>query len=707
MALCFDEFVYVSMLTLGTTLAIFLMLGISSLALFWAKRLDLPHTVLLVLIGIGLGFLSLLPTFSFLGEFNLTPELLFYLLLPTLIFESAYHMNIRKLVADSGAVMSLAIGSFLISTALITGLLHFALLLIGIDTPFSITLLFGALISATDPVAVLALFKEYGVPRRLSLIFEGESLFNDATAVALFLITLEMINQGGITVISSLTGLLSFGSMLLFGVLFGLLVGGVFTYLVGAARESEVASITLTVVLAHITFIMAEVISHTQFGSFSIHISPIISTTVASLLMGNYGRTKLNPHAESFVSHLWEQFAFMANSLIFILIGVMMVQPLFLDQTVLLAIIITVLIVALARALSVYPVLTVYNLFQAPNRTIPNAWQHLLAWGSLRGALAATMVFLIPDDLSVTGWELAISPKDFLLAITIGCIAATLFIKATTIRKLVRRFRLDNLTPVEEIEYQEARALIHHQVTDQLTKYEERGYISGEIARELQTEHAAAFTHACEQVTSLSQERRSDLAFRVLRIFAIGIEKRHLKMLYDHNEVSESVFRRIQGKLRLQLEAIESGDLSPDVTIHADSRDIFDRFFRMLRRLFRQDDFKYSFADRYMYYRAQSIISRKVTKELIELEQVSNTIFTAEAVTHVHSLYTSFRENSERKLHDLSSEKPALARQLAQSLAKHGVHTIEESVLEDLYRKELVTPKLYILLKEELRVTDI
>jgi CPA1 family monovalent cation:H+ antiporter len=253
------------MLTLGTTLAIFLMLGISSLALFWAKRLNLPHTVLLVLIGIGLGFLALLPNFSFLSEFHLTPELLFYLLLPTLIFESAYHMNVRKLVADSSAVLLLAIGSFLISTILITALLHFALLLIGITIPFGITLLFGALISATDPVAVLALFKEYGVPRRLSLIFEGESLFNDATAVALFLITLEVINSGGITVLSSLEGLLSFTSMLVFGVLFGLLVGGIFTYLVGVARESEVASITLTIVLAHITFIMAEVISHTVF----------------------------------------------------------------------------------------------------------------------------------------------------------------------------------------------------------------------------------------------------------------------------------------------------------------------------------------------------------------------------------------------------------------------------------------------------------
>lgn len=694
------------MLTLGTTLAIFLMLGISSLSLFWAKRLDLPHTVLLVFIGIGLGFLALVPHFSFLGEFHLTPELLFYLLLPTLIFESAYHMNARKLVADSSVVLMLAIGGFLVSALLITTLLHFALLLIGINIPFGITLLFGALISATDPVAVLTLFKEYGVPRRLSLIFEGESLFNDATAVALFLITLEAINNGGISVVNSLEGLLSFTSMLVFGVIFGLLVGGIFTYLVGTARESEVASITLTIVLAHITFILAEVISNIEvFGLFNIHISPIISTTIASLLMGSYGRTKLNPHAESFVSNLWEQFAFMANSLIFILIGVMMVQPLFLNATVILAIVITVLVVALARALSIYPIVSLYNLFQDPRRIIPLAWQHLLAWGSLRGALAVTMVFLIPDDLSVPGWNLVITPKEFLLAITIGCIAATLFIKATTIKRMIRHFKLDSFTPVEEVEYQEARALIHHQVIDQLVTYEKRGYIDSRIAENLYAEHSLAFKRACEQVNALSTESRDNLAFRVLRIYAIGIEKRHLKMLYDHNEVTESVFRRIQGKLRLQLEAIEDGNLSPDVTIHADSRDIFERLSHMLKTLFGKDEGKYSFAERYMYYRAQSIISRKVIKELTVLEQVSKTIFTHDAVKHVHELYTSFRENSEQKLKNLSADNVKQAEDLAKSLAKHGVHTIEEAVLEDIYRKELITPKLYITLKDELKVS--
>lgn len=691
------------MLTLGTTLAIFLMLGISSFGLFIAKRFNFPHTVLLVLIGIVLGAFSLIPGFSFLNEFKLTPELLFYLLLPTLIFESAYHMNVRRLIADSNIVFLLSIGSFLLSTIIITILLHYALLSIGLAIPLGITLLFGALISATDPVAVLALFKEYGAPKRLSLIFEGESLFNDATAVALFLITLEVLRHGELTFLTSVSGVVSFISMLVLGIIFGLLIGGLFAYLVGAARDSKVASITLTIILAHITFIMAEVISDLHlFGGVTLPISPIISTTVASLVMGNYGRARINPEAESIISSIWELFAFMANSLIFLLIGILIFKTPLFEPTIIVAIIITIIVVALSRAMSIYPIVKIYNFSNDKNKHLPKSWQHLLAWGSLRGALAVTMVLLIPDSFSVPGWELAISPKEFLLAITIGCIAATLFIKATTIRWFVNYFKLNQLTPIEEIEYQEARALMHHKVSEQVEKYRERGYIDGKIAEDLLMEHSLAYHHACKQVNALSTKRRDDLAFRVLRIYAIGIEKRQLKVLLDHGEITESVYRRIQGKLKLQLEAIEDGDLTPDVTIHADGRDIIEHFFGFLTAPLSKVDER-SFHELYMYYRAQAIISRKVIKELDLLEHASANIFTPAAVSHVNKLYSTFKENSEKKLENISNTNPEAATKIAYSLAESSVRTIENNVIDDIFQKELITQKLFISLKEEAR----
>lgn len=689
------------MLTANAVLAVFVMLGISSLAIFWAKKVRLPHTVFLVVIGLLLGLIAQFPAFSFFSEFTLTPELLFYLLLPTLIFESAYNINARRMVEDMPSILILSIISLVVSTVLIGAGLYYLLAFFGFAVPFIFTLLFGALISATDPVAVLALFKEYGAPRRLSLIFEGESLFNDATAVALFFVLLEVAQFGYHGFDTVLEGVVSFTSMMVGGVIFGVIVGGIFAKLVGLARENEIASITLTIVLAHVTFILAEVLSHHMvWGGFHFSLSPIIATTVAALLMGNYGRSKIHPKAEEFVENLWSQLAFMSNSLIFILIGVLFVSVPKLEPLMIGVVAITILLVAIARAISIYPVLGVFNAVSKPDKKIPMAWQHLLSWGSLRGALAVTMVLLIPDDLSFAGWNIATSPKELLLAITVGCIFATLFIKATTIQKFMKILKLDTLTDIEKVEAEEAKALVHLEAEKRIKRYEERGYIEKTVADSLCADHKKKYNEACRDLASTDTK---NLSLRVLRMFAIGIEKKHLKELYQHNEVNEPVFKRLTGKLQLQLEAIEAGDLAPNMSIHSDGKDVFELMANALRKLMRPETEEQKIENLYMYYRAQTIISRKVLKELEKIDKLSaEHIFTAEALNHVLELYTNFKTQSEKKMNDVADKNPAVYKKLSYKLAEHGVHKIEEKVLHELYERQLITPKLYIALKEEL-----
>ncbi len=689
------------MLTANAVLAIFAMLGISSLAIFWAKRVRLPHTVFLVIIGLILGLLAQFPAFSFFSEFTLTPQLLFYLLLPTLIFESAYNINARRMVEDMPSILILSVISLVVSTVLIGAGLYYLLAFLGFTVPFIFTLLFGALISATDPVAVLALFKEYGAPRRLSLIFEGESLFNDATSVALFLVLLQVATFGYHGFDTVLEGVVSFTSMMVGGVIFGVLIGGIFAKLVGLVRENEIASITLTVVLAHVSFILAEVLSHHMvWGELHFPLSPIIATTVAALLMGNYGRSKIHPKAEEFVENLWSQLAFISNSLIFILIGVLFVSVPKLEPMMIAVVAITILLVAVARAISIYPVLGVFNAVSEPGKKIPMAWQHLLSWGSLRGALAVTMVLLIPDNLSFPGWNIATSPKELLLAITVGCIFATLFIKATTIKGFMRYLKLDVLTEIEKVEAEEAKALVHLEVQKRITHYEQRGYIEKAVADSLCADHKKKYNDACKDLASTDTK---NLSLRVLRMFAIGIEKKHLKELYQHNEVNEPVYKRLTGKLQLQLEAIEAGNLAPNMSIHTDGKDIFEVMANILRKLTKPETELQRIENLYMYYRSQTIISRKVIKELEKVDKLSaEHIFSAEALNHVLELYTTFKTQSEKKMNDVANNNPTIYKKLSYQLAEHGVHAIEETVLHELYERQLITLKLYIALKEEL-----
>ena len=444
-------------LALIPVLVVFVLFALSGGAFFLARRTGIPHSVLLVALGVLLIPVAKIPGFAFLRDFILTPELLFYIFLPTLIFESAYNINIRRLTADAIPVALFSIASLLISALAIAAALYYLLPFVGLPIPFTIAFLFGSLISATDPVAVLSLFKEYGAPRRLALLFEGESLFNDGTGLALFLIALEFALKNEISLETIGSGALSFVIMLFGGALLGLVSGGIFSKAVGYARSSESVAITLTLVLAHVTFLVSEYITmHAHIGGFKIHFSSIIATTMAAMVMGNYGRPKMPHGAEEFVEKFWGQIAFFANSIIFILIGMLAVSLPLSNPILLMPIILVVFVVAAARALSIYPIVRSWNKFAPPDGVIPNAWQHLLAWGSLRGALAVTMALLIPQTLTVPGWSNEASVYNVILAFTTGCIFVTLFFKATTIGPLMRRLKVTNMSTLETAEYDEA-----------------------------------------------------------------------------------------------------------------------------------------------------------------------------------------------------------------------------------------------------------
>ncbi len=688
---------------------LFFLLALSSVSYLIAKRLQVPYTVFLVVIGVVLGALSLVPGFGFFTEFKLTPELLFYIFLPTLIFESAYNINIRRVMENNTIIWLFAILSLVISAGAIAFLLSLIFPAIGLEVPFIILLLFGALISATDPVAVLALFKEYGAPRRLSLIFEGESLFNDATAVALFLIVLEiaMFGYKGVTSISE--GMLTFSTMIVGGIAFGLLMGGVFTRLISMTKSNEMVSIVLTVVLAHTTFISSEAISHyAHFGDFHLIISSIIATTVASLVMGNYGRSKISPHAEEFVEKFWGIFAFIANSLVFILIGLIFVELPANVPSLIIPIGITILVVAFARALSIYPVAEAYNAFAKEEKKVPRSWQHLLSWGSLRGALAITMVLLIPSDFTVPGWALPYSVQEFLLALTVGCIFATLFIKATTINYFIKKLGLDALTALEKLEYAQARALIHRTVLARLDTFHAKGYIDANTYTTLTETHRGDFAKYC---ADCSDTDKSDHAImdRTLRLHAIGIERKYLKDLFAYDEITEPVYKRIAGKLTLQFEAIEKNAPLEDLSKYKDKMDVFEIISDVFLRFFvpwRSREL--AIEEQYMYYRAQTIISRKVLKELDTLtdDKESEMLLSLSSLNEVKKIYETFKDGAKEKMRNLETEHPEIIHALNTTLAKKGIAKVEEHILEELSSKELITPKLVITIKNDLERED-
>ncbi len=220
-------------------------MAITSLLLPVARRLDFPFTVLLAALGVVFGFTVQAlhgvegmgiagDFFAALDGFSITSEAVFFIFLPALVFESALSIDVRKLFDDIGSILLLAIVGLLISTFVVAGAIYpFA------DVSLVVCLLLGAIVSATDPVAVVAIFKDLGAPKRLAILVEGESLFNDATAIVLFGILLAMVEGGAEA--DLLGGALAFVRVFLGGVIVGYIFAHVICWVIGRLHRVPLA----------------------------------------------------------------------------------------------------------------------------------------------------------------------------------------------------------------------------------------------------------------------------------------------------------------------------------------------------------------------------------------------------------------------------------------------------------------------------------
>lgn len=379
------------------------LLLISAIIAMVARRLRLPYSVGLVIAGIALAFLPI----SF--EIELTKEIIFTAFLPPLIFEAALQIRWKDLQRDLPIISTLAtVGVLLSATVTAVGMHYF------VGWEWASSSLFGVLIAATDPVSVIATFKESGVHGRLRLLVEAESLFNDSTAAVAFGVALIFATGGEIGAFGIFLNLVLtvFG-----GILCGVLVAGAILLLV-RKTEDHLIEITFTTIAAYGSFWLAE----------HFHLSGILASLTAGLLIGNVGSfasftEKGNEAIESF----WEYIAFVANSLIFILIGFREAKQSFANVAVIS--VIAILLVLLGRALAIYPCCA---LFSRSGLRVEANHQHVLFWGGLRGALALALALGLPP--TVPHYEEIVS-------VSFAVVAFSLFAQGLTMNSLLRKLK--------------------------------------------------------------------------------------------------------------------------------------------------------------------------------------------------------------------------------------------------------------------------
>lgn len=685
--------VYLSVFTL-----MFFSLGINILSL----KTRIPYTVLLVLGGSLLVPLSKIDVFSFVTSFQLTPELLFFVFLPILIFESAYNIKIRNIQENKFSISILAIIGLLISTFFIGYVGHWVFKLLGLDIPLLVTLLFGAVISATDPVAVLSLFKEYGAPHRLTLIFEGESLFNDGTAFALFLIFLEIMLHGYNGYFTVIQAVFSFSTMILGGILFGLLMGLLFSKLIQWVKGHEHLEITLTLLVAHFTFLLTELISEKLvIYGHAIHLSSIIATMVSSIVMGNFGRFKMSVGVEEYMGKFWSYFAFLANSLVFILMGLLFTSLTISLNIAILPIFIMILVVATARAVSVYLSIGIANQIKSEENIPPN-WQHLLSWGSLRGSIAVIMVLLIPDDISLSNWNYDFSIKEFIIAITIGSIYFSLLIKATSIGKVIRWLKIDDLLPYEQMSYFKSKALIYQSLITRIKVLFEHQDISESQYQALTAEYQKLYQQVCKQCQDKSKDS-SHVVENMLRIYTLALQKSELKEFFRRDEINESIYKKNLSILETQTERVEQ-DVAKLQSINDYLYSWIGRFNNFFRRIFFLPAKLSDSEELCLYYHTQYKLINKVLNELDAMEKspLIEIFDDPKALQNVKNIYQHLKSKTVLQMeHEIQSNK-GLLDDLNEQSAKALLHITQSDTLKELHEHEIISSKLYVLLNKEM-----
>ncbi len=379
-----------------------LLLLIAAVVAMIARRFRTPYSVGLVLAGIGLAMLTRT------REIELTKELIFTAFLPPLVFEATLNIRWPDLRKDLPVIVSFATLGVVLSAAVTTLGMHF---LAGWD--WSSAALFGTLIAATDPVSVIATLKDGGVHGRLRLLMEAESLFNDSTAAIAFGLAMLLAAGGDITVLGVTQSLLA---NVLGGVVCGAVVAGAALLLAGRTTD-HLIEITFTTVAAYGSFLLAE----------HFHFSGVLATLTAGLMIGNLGHLgPISSRGRVAVISFWEYAAFVANSLIFILIGIREANQNFLN--VLVPAVFAIILVTLGRAVAIYPIAALFS--RSDRWRIQRSHQHLLFWGGLRGALALALALGLP---------LQTAQRDEIITVAFAVVAFSIFVQGLTMMPLLQR----------------------------------------------------------------------------------------------------------------------------------------------------------------------------------------------------------------------------------------------------------------------------
>lgn len=411
-----------------------------------ARRLGLAPSVLLAIVGtlIGISATYLFYT-SHTNRFDdfaqifadppLDSEMILYMFLPLLLFQTTLTLDIRRILEDIVPILVMAVVAVFVAT----GFIGFALFpltsyFLSPEITLIVCLLLGAIVATTDPVAVVAIFRDIGAPARLGRIVEGESLLNDAAAIVIFVILLGILTQQ-----QSLTpgeAVVAFGRSFVGGLLVGAVLARIAVSLLSLMRDLPLAQVTLSLALPYGTYVLSD-----QF----VDVSAVVAVVCAGTIFNLYGLARIQPASWQFLHAVWEQLSFWAASLIFLLSAILIPKLVagFAPIDILLLIVVIVASLA-ARAVVIFGLLPVMSLFGA-GQSVSNKYKTVILWGGMRGAVTLILALSVSEH-AILSEEVS----GFVTKLATGFVLFTLLVYGTSLKPLIRLLGLDQLNARDE-----------------------------------------------------------------------------------------------------------------------------------------------------------------------------------------------------------------------------------------------------------------
>ena len=521
-----------------------LLISVASVIAAFVKRIKIPYTIALVIAGLGLSALG------WLTPIELTEELVLFTFLPALLFEASWNLDVRHLKDHVLPVALMATIGVILSITVIGGGMHF---LLGL--PFLPSLLLGAMVAPTDPVSVVAIMKQFKLDHRLASIIEAESLFNDGTAVVFFKLLTSVLLLGAAFTLDDpfqfgANALLQFILVVGGGALVGVMLGGLFSFIT-SKFDDHLLELTFTTIVAYGSFFIAEQISVP--GQIPhLHLSGVIATVCAGLMMGNVGRQHgMSASTRLVVASFWDYAAFFTNSLIFLIVGVDMVFANLLQQWPLIATGFGIVLVS--RIASVY---TLSALSKVLKRPVTSKWQHVLVWSSLRGALSMALVLSLPKDL------LPGDLRETFIILVFGIVLASLLLQGLTMPKLLRFLNLAHEPSEDLLEYQRHKAILitEQRVLHQLDAMRKSGELSPGTYTELKTEGQDRVdgAQAAIETLHLSKESLRDEEKREVAHYLLTLRKDVTSHLVKEGLLSSDEAEELKAAYNCEIEQMGS-----------------------------------------------------------------------------------------------------------------------------------------------------